>query len=122
MCTRIIIIKDGRLVADFTPGAMQAQAAGRSAVRATIQGPEADVKAKLSSAPGVGSVEVLGRHAATCEYRVRAADGADLGPAVYRAVTQGGWCLHALEPERRSLEDVYLQLTASRPQPAAAAS
>jgi ABC-2 type transport system ATP-binding protein len=117
ICTRIIIIKDGRLVADGTPRDLQAKAAGRQVLRLRVQGPEGEVRGRLAAAHGVDGVDVLGRHGDFVDYRVRgaAAEG-NLGVALSRAVTEGGWPLSVLEPESRSLEDIYLQLTAAKPQ------
>jgi ABC-2 type transport system ATP-binding protein len=116
ICTRIIIIKDGRLVADGTPRELQARAAGTQVLRLRVQGAEADVHSRLSRTDGVTGVDVLGRHGDFVDYRVRgAAKDGDLGVALSRAVMDGGWPLSALEPESRSLEEIYLQLTAAKP-------
>ncbi|HVR73368.1 MAG TPA: ATP-binding cassette domain-containing protein [Planctomycetota bacterium] len=121
ICTRIIIIKDGRLVADGTPESLQAQVAGRQVHRARIHGPEPAVKGRLLSIEGVEGVDVL-RQAGECgDYLIRGKSGADLGLSISRAASDSGWGLAQLGPEARSLEEVYLQLTASRAPPVAAA-
>jgi ABC-2 type transport system ATP-binding protein len=122
ICTRIIIIKDGRLVADGTPESLQTQAAGMQIVRAQIRGPEQTVKGRLAETQGVDSVDVLRHQGDVSDYRVRAKVGTDLGGSIFRMAAESGWILSALEPESRSLEDVYLQLTASSPRPSAFAS
>jgi ABC-2 type transport system ATP-binding protein len=117
ICTRIIIIKDGRLVADGTPRELQAKAAGRQVLRLRVQGPEGEVRTRLAETLGVDSVDVLGRQGDFVDYRVRGAAGDDdLGVTLSRAVMDRGWPLSALEPETRSLEDIYLQLTAAKAQ------
>ena len=117
ICTRIIIIKDGRLVADGTPRELQAKAAGRQVLRLRVQGPEGEVRTRLAETLGVDSVDVLGRQGDFVDYRVRGATGDDdLGVTLSRAVMDRGWPLSALEPEARSLEDIYLQLTAAKAQ------
>ena len=121
ICTRIIIIKDGKLVADGTPRALQANATGRLTYRARIEGLEPEVEAKLSAAREVEEVKVISHDGKHGEYRVRARAGSDIGPAIFRLAVENDWILSALEPESRSLEDVYLQLTASKA-PLAAAS
>ncbi len=122
ICTRIIIIKDGRLVADGTPEALSTQAAGTQVFRALVEGPEPAVKERLGLAAGVESVEVIRHRGETGEYRVRGRGGLDLGQKIFRVAAENGWALSALEPEARSLEEVYLQLTASKPRLAASAS
>jgi ABC-2 type transport system ATP-binding protein len=115
ICTRIIIIKDGKLVADGTPESLQTRATGQVVFKTRIRGPEADVKSRLAGLAGVANVEVLRHQGDISEYRVRAAEHAELGPAIHQLAVGGGWPLHSLEPESRSLEEVYLQLTSSKP-------
>lgn len=115
ICSRIIVIKDGRLVADGRPLELQASVTGRQAYRARIAGPEGEVKARLGQIQGVDSVEVLTHHENAGDYRLRAPTGFDLGLEVYNAVQGAGWKLSALEPQMLSLEDVYLKLTSNVP-------
>jgi ABC-2 type transport system ATP-binding protein len=112
VCTRIIVINDGRLVADGKPEELQKRATGREVFRATIQGPPSSVRERLGAAGEIDSVEILSERPSGGEFRIRARDGADLGLAVYRIVKDNGWALSALVPEWRTLEEVYLQLTA----------
>lgn len=115
ICTRIIIIKDGKLVANGSPEELQKKAAGNQVFRVRLAGPEAAVRDRLRSLGGVEQVEVIRNQGDLSDYRVRGGVGTDLGATIYRAASEAGWALSALEPESRSLEDVYLQLTAVRP-------
>lgn len=115
ICTRIVIIKDGKLVADGRPDELQAKASGQQVFRARILGPEGVVRQRLGETQGVESVEVIRSQGELGDYRVRGRADSDLGASVHRCVIDGGWSLSVLEPETRSLEDVYLKLTASRP-------
>jgi ABC-2 type transport system ATP-binding protein len=124
ICTRIIIIKDGKVVADGTPRSLQASAAGRVSYRARIEGPERQVEAKLTASQEVDEVKVMTHDGTRGEYRIRArsgsGSGSDIGSAIFRMAVDNSWVLSALEPEARSLEEVYLQLTATKPNLAAA--
>ena len=111
ICSRIIIINDGRLVANGTPEELQSRAAEQQVYRAQISGPESEVKSKLSALGGVQSVEVIARRGEFHDLRIRGAEEAALGVAVYGAVKDAGWTLSTLQPEQRSLEEVYLKLT-----------
>src|SRR4029453_11969273 len=57
LCTRIVILADGRLVAEDTPAALAARVEGAERVVVRVEGPAADVRAALSSLPGVLGVE-----------------------------------------------------------------
>lgn len=122
ICTRIIIINDGRLVADGSPDALQAQATGAAVLKASILGPEAAVREKLVTAAGVESIDVLRTQGDSGIYRVRGKEGVDLGPVIFRAAVDNNWTLTTLEPEWNSLEDVYLKLSAGPSKKVATAS
>ena len=116
ICTRVMVINDGRLVANGRPDELERQLAGRAVVRAVVHGPENEAREKLEALDGVESVEVLGTHGSGISFRLRGGEGAELGEQVFDAVRDGGWKLSALERESRSLEDVYLQLTQKKAQ------
>jgi len=115
ICTRILIIKDGRLVADGTAAELEAKATGQRIYRVRIEGPGGAVREKLSSSPGVRSVQHLSQSGQANDFRVTASNGADIGATIFRVAKDNGWVLSVLEPETRSLEEVYLRLTASTP-------
>ncbi|HLU48949.1 MAG TPA: ATP-binding cassette domain-containing protein [Planctomycetota bacterium] len=113
ICTRILVIKDGRIVANGSPEDLRREVSDRAVVRARIRGEEQTVRDKLKSIRGVESADVVGQGDGFQEWRVSAAAGTDLGVEVARLARQENWDLAALMPEAASLEDVYLQLTAS---------
>ena len=109
--TRIMIIKDGRIVADDTPQNMQRSLGSQSGFRARVQGPGDEVVNALRGLDGVISVEASSGGGSDTEYRLLASSGVDVGPAVFSLVTANGWSLSSLTPDEHSLEDVYLELT-----------
>ncbi len=111
ICSRIIIIKEGRVIADGTPKDLQDRASGGRTYRVRIQGPAEAVKLRLSGFAGVESASLVEEAGGFGEYQVRASDGQDLGPEIFRAAKESGWTLAKLDEVERSLEDVYLQLT-----------
>ena len=111
ICSRIIVINEGRLVADGKPEDLQKQTTSRESFRARVEGPGDQIRDKLSSLEGVDSVEVLNdQHG---DFRVIGKEGAELGAGIFGAVRDNSWVLTSLQPEWRTLEEMYLQLTAS---------
>jgi ABC-2 type transport system ATP-binding protein len=116
-CGRIIIINKGKLVADDTPEMLTGADAG-AVVRLIVKGrnggslSEADVRALLSSVPGVAAVERADSEGdGTLGFRVRAAGGRDPREGIFRAVAERSLVLLDLHRERVSLEDTFRQLT-----------
>ena len=114
ICTRLIIIKDGGLIADGTPDSLQQRADGGRLYRVRLQGPAEAVRGRLSALAGVASTSLVEETGGFGEYQVRAVNGKALGPEIYRAAKESGWTLSRLDEVSRSLEDVYLQLTQNR--------
>ena len=102
MCDRVGVMARGRLVAEGPPGSLRGRA---DRLRIDVDDPTRAVSV-VTSFPGVtidGSAD--GR-----SLRVALADGtsaADVNEALVRA----GLRVHALEPIRSSLEDIFLELT-----------
>jgi gliding motility-associated transport system ATP-binding protein len=107
VCRRVLIIDDGKIVADGSPAELRAGVSGASEVEVELVAPEGDARAALAALPGAGTVtaDSGGR------FRV-AVDGAtDLRPAVFRLAVERGWTLLELHRAVPSLEDVFLRLT-----------
>lgn len=117
--TRIMIIKDGRIVADDSPQNMQRSLGDQAGFRARVQGPEEEVAASLRGLAGVKSVEAIGGGGSNTEFRLLTDAGVDVGSAVFKTVSDKGWGLSSLTADEHSLEDVYLELTKDSISPAA---
>ena len=105
LCTRVLIISRGKLVADSPVAELAARAAGESVVRAEFEG-AVDI-AKLGKLPGVRHVEAAPDGAVL----LRTAPGTDVRASVSRLAGQEGWVLLGLRQEQQSLEAVFGELT-----------
>jgi gliding motility-associated transport system ATP-binding protein len=116
-CERVLIINEGRLVADGAPGKLaQRLGAGRThEVELVVRGEAAQVKEALRDVHGVkeisaGTAAEPGVVTVTVTTRVP-----DLREALSRAIIEGGFGLLEVQARTLSLEDVFLQLTAAEP-------
>jgi len=105
LCSRVLIISRGKLVADSPVAELAARAAGETVVRAEFEG-AADTT-KLAQLPGVRHVEAAPDGALL----LRTAPGTDIRGAVSRLAAQEGWVLLGLRQEQQSLEAVFGELT-----------
>ena len=112
-CDRVLIIKDGRLVADDTPhelGRRLGESRSRQ-VDAVIAGDAGAVRRRLRALPGVTDVAV--ESLADGENRLTVTgDTDDLQDAVAKVIVGQGAGLRGLSSRSLSLEDVFLALTA----------
>lgn len=105
LCSRVVIISRGQLVADAPVSELAARAAGETIIRAEFEASIDPVP--LAALPGVCGVEVEGG----LVYRIRATPGRDLRGDISRLAAQQGWVLLGLRQEQQSLEDIFGELT-----------
>ena len=107
VCSRVLIIHRGKLVAEDTPKNLGARLRGAERVGLQVTGDGAKLQAALAAVPGVQSVQAVddGR------YEVAVTPGQDLRAQLAETVVRGGWGLLELAPVGMSLEEIFLQLT-----------
>jgi ABC-2 type transport system ATP-binding protein len=111
ICTRVIIIHDGQKVLD---SAMEELLAGNRLLVAVDAGPEHALEL-LRAVNDVVSVEPMTRRGPGHRYMLelrKEADPADAAHLVAHRISTEGWKLHALQPERRDLEQVFSEISA----------
>lgn len=106
VCDRVIIINQGRIIAQGSPAELrqELQRGGRVFVRADA--PASALQALVLKLPGVASAEVQ-----TDNVIVTPGDGADPRPEIAAAVVAQGWKLIELRPLAVNLEEIFLELT-----------
>jgi ABC-2 type transport system ATP-binding protein len=117
-CSRIVIIANGRVVAEDTPENLDRRLKGAESLAMTIRGPREVVVKALRELPHVlnVSVETDGREirmSAPHVYTIEGEVGNDVRELVAKTVVESGWGLLEMRPAHLSLEEIFLQLTTS---------
>jgi ABC-2 type transport system ATP-binding protein len=115
-CSNIIIINRGRLVATGTVKDLMKRMRGAEAVMVAIQYEgldAADARQRMEQIAGVSRVVVKDMEPGRVLLEVESLEGASIRPELARAVVHAGWNLEELRAAATSLEDVFLELTAS---------
>jgi ABC-2 type transport system ATP-binding protein len=107
VCDRVLIINKGHIVAEDTPGQLQARLTGSQRALLQVRGDSQDVQPVVSAVSGVTQVNIKGPD--TLEFETM--PGQDARPQVARAVIAAGYDLLMLQPVNLSLEEIFLQLT-----------
>jgi ABC-2 type transport system ATP-binding protein len=117
-CDRAIVIAAGRIVAQGSPEELRASRRLTARVLVECRGPKAEISTVLSRVSGVSNVEILnGQPAEEKNYvtaALRAKDGYDIREEVARTVIQHGWPLREIRLEHATLEEFFVQVTASQ--------
>jgi len=110
ICDRVLIINEGRIVADDTPKNLAEGLQGVDRLEVEIGGPVAQVLPVLRGIGGVNNVTHVDNHGRHT-YTIQAHAGKDLRDEISQAVISNGWSLRSLQLVGMSLEDIFLRLT-----------
>jgi len=110
ICGRVLIIHQGRIVAEDTPDNLAQRLQGVDQLQVEVGGPPSEVLPALQRVKGV--TEVTHRRQQNRDvYVVKVQQGQDLRDEISRAVISSGWSLLNLQQVGMSLEDIFLRLT-----------
>ena len=118
-CTRVVIISDGRVVAEDTPENLDRRLKGAESIHVAVRGPREAVSTALRALPRVMAVGPAedGHRSPTGKglsaFTIEAEVGADVREDVAAAIVKGGWGLLEMRPAHLSLEEIFLRLTTS---------
>lgn len=110
-CDRVLIINEGRLVADGTPDDLLASFAGGQRLKFGLHRPGLDVDDRLAALDHVHVVERKDLSQDEVVWTLTAEGTADVRPELFRLAVDEGWSLTELHRDQANLEDVFRQLT-----------
>jgi ABC-2 type transport system ATP-binding protein len=117
-CEQVIIIDKGKLVVTDSVRNLQARARGAESVRLEVAGRDGTLEAsivqhKLEQVCGVSRVFCTEQVDGRAIFEVESQKGKLVRGNLARVVVECGWDLNELRPAAMSLEEIFLQLTAS---------
>jgi ABC-2 type transport system ATP-binding protein len=113
-CSRVLIMQEGRILADDTPENLQRHMNPEGQVRAEIAAPLALLSDWLADWPAVTRYDIAPGDGDYFVVSLTPQAGADIRPEVFAYCRENGWTLRELTRARFSLEDIFVQVT--RPQ------
>ena len=113
-CDRVLIVNQGRLVADGSPDTLVRQM-GVDALHVQLARKGLSAEGARAALAGVGGVSGVAEETAgdgsSYGLRLQLEEDTDPRAEVFRAVVDGGWTLLEMRRSQRNLEDVFRQLT-----------
>ncbi|MFO0814305.1 MAG: ATP-binding cassette domain-containing protein [Gemmatales bacterium] len=112
-CQRVIIISQGKLALDDRLDNLQRD----TSILVEARGSSLDMQSALKSLDGVTSVEVVPaetQDAGVFALELQTRDNADLREVVSKRIVERGATLRRLDLKRRSLRDLFMQITTRR--------
>jgi ABC-2 type transport system ATP-binding protein len=105
VCTRVIIIAQGRIALDDQLSNLRQQ----NAITVEARGPTEAIRAALATIPGVARVVLARREGEHGWFEVVARESQDLREAIGVKLISSGWPLRQLDLRRSSLEERFAQ-------------
>jgi ABC-2 type transport system ATP-binding protein len=112
-CSRVLIINNGKIVAEDTPARLSARVRGAEHVHLQVAQPAPNAVQELEKIQGVLSAQAVSDGV----YEIETNLGSDRRADIAVLAVQRGWGLLELRPVSLSLEDVFLKLTTSEELP-----
>jgi gliding motility-associated transport system ATP-binding protein len=109
VCSRLLIINRGRLVADGPVSDLVGRAEGGAHLSVEASG--SGITERLAGLPGVRNLEVRDTVDGRVRVTLMVSGETDLRPQIFELAKAQGWTLFELHQEAGSLEDLFHQLT-----------
>lgn len=112
VCDKIIVINEGKIVADDTEDNLSKTLSNEHKLLVTIDGDKEKVLDIIDSIAGVRSVEALNlRDKNVWDYQIDAEENTDIRRVLFREIAQNGFYILELKTSDLSLEEIFLKLT-----------
>ena len=113
LCDHVIILSEGKMVADDSVAALEARVSPEKILRMTVKGDEAGVRAVLKGIEGVSDVAADGTAGIEGAIRLKVTTTAevDLRDTIFFAMAEQRYAVISMELVEQSLESIFLSLT-----------
>jgi ABC-2 type transport system ATP-binding protein len=114
-CDRVLIINEGKIVADGSPEKLQHQFHGAEVLTIEVMAGNADplqtIAPALRAVPGVTGVTLLSHEPQSSRYEVQTDKGVDVREAIFHLTVRNSWILMEMHRKVTTLEEVFHKLT-----------
>lgn len=112
VCDRIIVINEGKVVANDTEENLSEKLTNEHNLTTKIEGNKDSVLKMIEKIDGVDTVACTNEHKDnTNDYMIQSKDGCDIRRELFKKTAENGWCILELKTSEISLEDIFLRLT-----------
>lgn len=110
-CNRIVIMREGKILAADTRENLHQKMSGSNRVIAEIAAPAPALEECWAQMPEIEHFDVSPADGEYSRCELTPKNGTDLRPLIFTMARDRGWSLRELTRNRRSLEDIYVQIT-----------
>jgi ABC-2 type transport system ATP-binding protein len=111
ICDRILIINDGKIVADQITGEISKDYHGNRRLSVRIEGPSSAVLAEVKKIPGVVYARVGAEYSdGSASYLLESREENDIRKPLFFALAKHSWPILAMEQPGANLEDMFISV------------
>ncbi len=115
ICTRLLIINKGKIVAKGTAEELSRKFLGQDRLLLRVRGTEEKVMECVRAVAGVAAVtQIASSEPGTVEIVIEVDENVDVRDNLCSAICKEGFTIRLMRPEESSLEQIFLQLTTGR--------
>lgn len=119
ICERVIVINDGKIIADDSPDHLARSMSSEAGLSIRIEGPVTEVNNALRGISSVKSSNPLGeREKGVFEYLIEPEEGVDIRRDVFHMAAEKNWPILSMKSTEMTLEEIFLKLTSGDYTPA----
>ena len=109
ICDRILIINEGKIVADQITGDISKNYHGNRRISVRVEGPASKVLAEMKKIPGVVYSRVGAEYAdGSASYLLESREDMDIRKPLFFMLAKNSWPILAMEQPGANLEDVFI--------------
>ncbi|MCL1828115.1 MAG: ABC transporter ATP-binding protein [Oscillospiraceae bacterium] len=116
VCDHVMIISHGSLAASDTPENLESYFTGSTTVKLKVKAPEDKIKSALEKIDACSGVKFAEDVSGLTDVSLSVKDNADIREAVFFAFSAAGLPILEMNTVKASLEDVFIELTAEKPE------
>lgn len=110
-CDQVVIIDQGKLVAEGTPESLGQSAKSGTEIEVEVAGPSEEISSVLGSLPGAEGVKLLSNgNGGLCKFAIALENNHDIRPEIARVIVEKNWGLFQMSLRTLTLEDVFVKL------------
>lgn len=110
-CERIIVINQGRIVANGTEEELKGAFGSQGTYQLAAKGPRKDLEEALPKLAGVKSIQFQHSFDEVHHFELKTVEGKEIREELFGVFAQKKWPIYELKPPGVTLEDVFMRLT-----------
>ena len=111
VCDRVIVLNNGKIVADSTASGLSDTLSGGTRLTLTVIGSESNARKAIQGISGIRRVSCSGGHGSECEFIIETAEGKDVRRELFERLAAKNIPMIGLRASEMSLEDIFIALT-----------